>query len=54
MIICVNWFELFSQVSDVAHGPFVSLNLPPLNGWNTAHAAFYIIYEIIQLNFCLN
>ena len=23
IIICVNWFELFSQVSDVAHGPLV-------------------------------
>ena len=23
IIICVNWFELFSQVSDVAHGPCV-------------------------------
>ena len=22
IIICVYWFELFSQVSDVAHGPF--------------------------------
>ena len=24
IIICVYWFELFSQVSDVAHGPLVS------------------------------
>ena len=23
IIICVYWFELFSQVSDVAHGPLV-------------------------------
>ena len=23
IIICVNWFELFSQVNDVAHGPAV-------------------------------
>ena len=23
IIICVNWIELFSQVSDVAHGPLV-------------------------------
>ena len=26
IIICVYWFELFSQVSDVAHGPLVCLN----------------------------
>ena len=25
IIICVYWFELFSQVSDVAHGPLVFL-----------------------------
>ena len=25
IIICVYWFELFSQVSDVAHGPLVYL-----------------------------
>ena len=24
IIICVNWFELFSQVSDVAYWPLVS------------------------------
>ena len=25
MIICVLWFELFSQVSDVAYGPLVTI-----------------------------
>ena len=24
IIICVYWFEMFSQVSDVAHGPLVN------------------------------
>ena len=28
MIICVYWFELFSQVSDVAHGPLVIIKVP--------------------------
>ena len=27
IIICVYWFELFSQVSDVAQGPLVFLSL---------------------------
>ena len=26
IIICVYWFELFSQVSDVAHGPLVNMH----------------------------
>ena len=26
IIICVYWFELFSQVSDVAHEPLVKLS----------------------------
>ena len=33
IIICVYWFELFSQVSDVAHGPLVShLDRPITDG----------------------
>ena len=30
IIISVYWFELFSQVSDVAHGPLVRISLQGL------------------------
>ena len=35
IIICVYWFELFSQVSDVAHVPLVLICLRPISRWQS-------------------
>ena len=56
MIICVYWFKLFSQVSDVAHVPLVTIT-----DENNKHVYFkscqlmfrgiFLVYQIFPWNF---
>ena len=43
IIICVYWFELFSQVSDVAHGPLVYIAQNKYYGWASRKDTFLCI-----------
>ena len=47
IIICVYWFELFSQVSDVAHGPLVLFYIHWLKKTNLL--IFFLTFEWIDI-----
>ena len=50
IIICVYWFELFSQVSDVAHGPLVKIlcicsihGIPSIFMWKKPYLTLIVV-----------
>ena len=46
IIICVYWFELFSQVSDVAHGPLVFVFLSKFNKMSSVETSVCLLTEM--------